>query len=170
MVDYVVTVSEDDLVRAMRGLAAEEHLIVEGAGVAATAAVIAGKASAPGQRVIALVTGGNVDMPKWLFAVSCSSTYTAERSPSGRGSGRLRGGRLGTSTIARATSSGDELRSAPVPARVLGTVDTDPGRRGDPDDVRAQLLHQRLAEGVHGGLDAQYAAPPGKIFVARLQM
>ena len=70
VVDYVVTVSEDELVRAMRGLAAEEHLIVEGAGAAATAAVIAGKASAPGQRVISLVTGGNVDLPKWLFAVS----------------------------------------------------------------------------------------------------
>ena len=70
VVDYVVTVSEDDLTRAMRGLAGEEHLIVEGAGAAATAAVIAGKASAPGQRVVALVTGGNVDMPKWLFAVS----------------------------------------------------------------------------------------------------
>ncbi|MDO8680756.1 MAG: pyridoxal-phosphate dependent enzyme [Acidobacteriota bacterium] len=70
VVDYVVTVSEDDLTRAMRGLAAEEHLIVEGAGAAATAAVIAGKASAPGQRVIALVTGANVDLPKWLFAVS----------------------------------------------------------------------------------------------------
>jgi threonine dehydratase len=70
VVDYVVTVSEDDLTRAMRGLAAEEHLIVEGAGAAATAAVVAGKASAPGQRVIALVTGGNVDLPKWLFAVS----------------------------------------------------------------------------------------------------
>lgn len=70
VVDYVVTVSEDDLTRAMRGLAGEEHLIVEGAGAAATAAIIAGKASAPGQRVISLVTGGNVDLPKWLFAVS----------------------------------------------------------------------------------------------------
>lgn len=70
VVDYVVTVSEDDLTRAMRGLATEEHLIVEGAGAAATAAIVAGKASAPGQRVIALVTGGNVDLPKWLFAVS----------------------------------------------------------------------------------------------------
>lgn len=70
LVDHVVTVSEDDLVRAMRGLAGEEHLIVEGAGAAATAAVIAGKASTPGQRVVSLVTGGNVDMPKWLFAVS----------------------------------------------------------------------------------------------------
>jgi threonine dehydratase len=70
VVDYVVTVSEDDLGRAMKGLATEERLIVEGAGAAAVAAIIAGKASAPGQRVIALVTGGNVDLPKWLFTIS----------------------------------------------------------------------------------------------------
>ena len=53
VVDYVVTVSEDDLARAMKGLATEERLIVEGAGAAAVAAIIAGKASAPGQRVVA---------------------------------------------------------------------------------------------------------------------
>jgi len=70
VVDYVVTVSEDDLTRAMKGLATEERLIVEGAGAAATAAVMAGKASAPGQRVVVMVTGGNVDLPKWLFAIS----------------------------------------------------------------------------------------------------
>jgi threonine dehydratase len=70
VVDYVVTVSEDDLGRAMKGLATEERLIVEGAGVAATAAIMAGKASAPGQRVVAMVTGGNVDLPKWLFTIS----------------------------------------------------------------------------------------------------
>jgi threonine dehydratase len=70
VVDYVVTVSEDDLARAMKGLATEERLIVEGAGVAATAAIMAGKASAPGQRVVAMVTGGNVDLPKWLFTIS----------------------------------------------------------------------------------------------------
>ncbi len=70
VVDYVVTISEDDLVRAMKGLATEERLIVEGAGAAATAAVIAGRASAPGQRVVSLVTGSNVDLPKWLFHVS----------------------------------------------------------------------------------------------------
>ena len=65
-----MTVSEDDLTRAMKGLATEERLITEGAGAAAVAAVIAGKAAAPGQRVIALVTGGNVDLPKWLFTIS----------------------------------------------------------------------------------------------------
>lgn len=70
VVDYVVTVSEDDLTRAMKGLATEERLIVEGAGAAAIAAIMAGKASAPGQQVIAIVTGGNVDLPKWLFTIS----------------------------------------------------------------------------------------------------
>jgi threonine dehydratase len=70
VVDYVVTVSEDELGRAMKGLATEERMIVEGAGAAAVAAVMSGKASTPGQRVIALVTGGNVDLPKWLFTIS----------------------------------------------------------------------------------------------------
>ena len=70
VVDYVVTVSEDDVARAMKGLATEERLIVEGAGAAATAAIMAGKASAPGQRVVVMVTGGNVDLPKWLFTIS----------------------------------------------------------------------------------------------------
>ena len=67
VVDYVVTISEEELARAMKGLASEEHLIVEGAGAAAAAAVMAGKASASGQHVVVLVTGGNVDMPKWLL-------------------------------------------------------------------------------------------------------
>lgn len=70
VVDYIVTVSEEDLARAMKGLATEERLIVEGAGAAAVAAIMAGKASAPGQRVVAMVTGGNVDLPKWLFTIS----------------------------------------------------------------------------------------------------
>ena len=70
VVDYVVTVSEEDLARAMKGLATEERLIVEGAGAAATAAIMAGKASAPGQRVISMITGGNVDLPKWLYTIS----------------------------------------------------------------------------------------------------
>ena len=70
VVDDVVTISEEELGRAMKGLATEERLIVEGAGAAATAAIMAGKASKPGQRVISLVTGGNVDLPKWLFTIS----------------------------------------------------------------------------------------------------
>jgi hypothetical protein len=74
VVDYVVTVSEDDLARAMKGLATEERLIVEGAGAAAVASILAGKASAAGRRVVAMVTGGNVDLPKWLTRDRLSST------------------------------------------------------------------------------------------------
>jgi threonine dehydratase len=70
VVDRVVTVSEDDLRRAIKGLASEERLIAEGAGAATVAAVMTGKASTPGQRVVAIVTGGNVDLAKWLSTVS----------------------------------------------------------------------------------------------------
>jgi threonine dehydratase len=66
VVDDVVTVSEDEIARAMKGLATEERLIVEGAGAAATAAIMAGKVSAPGSRVISIVSGGNVDVAKWV--------------------------------------------------------------------------------------------------------
>ncbi len=67
-IDRVVTVTEDEVARAMRGLAAEEHLIVEGAGAAATAAVLAGKIPVEGLHVVVLVTGGNVDLDEWLRA------------------------------------------------------------------------------------------------------
>lgn len=70
VVDYVVTVSEEEVARAMKGLAHEERLIVEGAGAVATAAIMAGKATAPGQRAVAIVSGANVDLPKWLFTIS----------------------------------------------------------------------------------------------------
>jgi threonine dehydratase len=69
VVDHVVTISEDELASAMKALATGEHLIVEGAGAAATAAVMSGKVAAPGQRVVAMVTGGNVDLAKWMAAV-----------------------------------------------------------------------------------------------------
>lgn len=70
LVDRVVTVSEDDIARAMKGLASEERLIVEGAAAASVAAIMTGKASTPGQRVVTIVTGGNVDLPKWLSTIS----------------------------------------------------------------------------------------------------
>ena len=70
VVDEVVTVSEQELARAMKGLASEERLVIEGGAAAGVAAIMNGKASAPGQRVVALVTGGNVDLPKWLHTIS----------------------------------------------------------------------------------------------------
>jgi threonine dehydratase len=49
----------------MRLLMTRAKLYVEGSGAAATGALIAGKIKvAPGTRVVAIVSGGNVDMEK----------------------------------------------------------------------------------------------------------
>ena len=72
-VDTVITVSEDDLIAAMKGLAAHERLLVEGAGSAAVAAILGGKVPAPGQRIVALITGSNIDLAKWLSTSSAST-------------------------------------------------------------------------------------------------
>jgi threonine dehydratase len=69
-VNTVVSVSEQDLRQAMRGLAAEEHLIAEGAGAAATAAVLATGVIRPGQRAVVLVTGSNVDLGLYTKTLS----------------------------------------------------------------------------------------------------
>lgn len=59
--DAIVAVSEAALARALRGLAWQEHLIVEGAGAAATAATLAAGVVSPGDRAVVLVTGANID-------------------------------------------------------------------------------------------------------------
>ena len=61
-VDSVVGVSEDDLRAAIRGLAGEEHVIAEGAGAAATAALLSRQVAKPGQQVVVLVSGSNIDL------------------------------------------------------------------------------------------------------------
>jgi threonine dehydratase len=55
----LVTVSEEELAAAIRHLAFEEGLVVEGAGALAMAALLAGKVEAVG-RAVALVTGRNI--------------------------------------------------------------------------------------------------------------
>jgi threonine dehydratase len=61
--ETVVTVGEDDLEKAIAALAREEHVIAEGAGAAAVAALAARRA-APGEGpVVAVVSGANIDLP-----------------------------------------------------------------------------------------------------------
>jgi threonine dehydratase len=68
-VDAIVTVSEEEILAAMRLLVTRAKLYVEGAGAAATAAVLSGRAgAAPGAHVMAVVSGGNVDLER-LFEV-----------------------------------------------------------------------------------------------------
>ena len=61
MVDRIVTVSEDDLSAAIVGLVEAEHLIAEGAGAAATAALIGKRIDVRDRRVAVIVSGGNID-------------------------------------------------------------------------------------------------------------
>jgi threonine dehydratase len=61
LVDEVVTVSEDDLAEGLRGLIAEDHLIAEGAGIAAVAAVAARRVAVDSARAAVVVSGANID-------------------------------------------------------------------------------------------------------------
>jgi threonine dehydratase len=70
-VDEVVLVSEAEVIDALRLLMTRAKLYVEGSGAAATAALLAGKVQAPrGARVVAIVSGGNVDPERLLQAVA----------------------------------------------------------------------------------------------------
>lgn len=64
-VDEVRTVTEEEIVEAMRLLLTRAKLFVEGSGAAATAALLAGKVRvSPGTAVVAIVSGGNIDLAR----------------------------------------------------------------------------------------------------------
>jgi threonine dehydratase len=58
----MVTVSDDDLVRAMRFVWERMKLVVEPTGVLALAAAMEGKVEITGRRVGVIISGGNVDL------------------------------------------------------------------------------------------------------------
>jgi threonine dehydratase len=61
LVDRIVTVSEDDLTAAIGGLVESEHVIAEGAGAAATAALVGKRVDVRGRKVGVVVSGANID-------------------------------------------------------------------------------------------------------------
>ncbi len=61
LVDRIVTVSEDDLAAAIAGLVEAEHLIAEGAGAAATAALVGTRIDVRDRHVGVIVSGANID-------------------------------------------------------------------------------------------------------------
>ena len=70
-VDEIVTVTEAEIIEAMALLLTRAKLYVEGSGAAATAALLAGKARVPrGATVVAIVSGGNIDLARLLSAVA----------------------------------------------------------------------------------------------------
>ncbi len=61
LVDQIVTVSEEDLEDALVGLVTAEHVITEGAGAAATAALVGKRVDVSGRRRGRIVSGANID-------------------------------------------------------------------------------------------------------------
>jgi threonine dehydratase len=68
LVDDVVIVSLDEIRAAMRALALGNHLIAEGAGAAALAAALSGRGG--GEKAVAIVSGGNIDLPVFASIVA----------------------------------------------------------------------------------------------------
>ena len=61
LVDRIVTVSEEDLASAIVGLVESDHLVAEGAGAAAAAALVGKRIGVAGRRVGVIVSGANID-------------------------------------------------------------------------------------------------------------
>lgn len=61
----IVRVAEDQLRQAIVGLAREEHVIAEGAGAAATGALLAGAFDAGPAPVVVIVSGANIDLERF---------------------------------------------------------------------------------------------------------
>jgi threo-3-hydroxy-L-aspartate ammonia-lyase len=61
LVDDVVSVSDDEIVAAMRACLEQLDLVLEPSGAVALAAVLAGRVATDGNRVGVVLTGGNVD-------------------------------------------------------------------------------------------------------------
>ena len=61
LVDRMAQVSEEQMVAAIRGLVAHEHLVTEGAGAAAVGAVLGGRIDLRGRRTAIVVSGSNID-------------------------------------------------------------------------------------------------------------
>lgn len=66
LIDDVVLVEEDETRAAVRALAETQQLIVEGSGAVGIAALLARKIDLSGRRVVAVLSGGNIDLG--LFA------------------------------------------------------------------------------------------------------
>lgn len=61
-VDEVVTVSEDEIARGMFSLIERSKLVCEGAGASTVAALLSHKINLKGKNVVALLSGGNIDI------------------------------------------------------------------------------------------------------------
>ena len=70
LVDGSIVVSLDEIAAAMRKTAERVHVVAEGAGAAAIAAALSGRAGTG--KVVAVVSGGNIDLTRFAELVGAS--------------------------------------------------------------------------------------------------
>lgn len=64
-VDDFVTVTDEEIIDAMKWILQRAKMLVEGAGAASVAALLSGRANIPkGSRVVCLLSGGNIDLAR----------------------------------------------------------------------------------------------------------
>jgi threonine dehydratase len=79
-VDEVVTVSDDEAAEAMVLLLERSKLVVEGAGAASVAALLAGRVEPPGEgETCAILSGGNVDASRLVECIRLGETAAGRR-------------------------------------------------------------------------------------------
>jgi threonine dehydratase len=79
LVDASIVVSLDDVAAAMKTVAERVHIVAEGAGATAVAAALSGRAGTG--KVVAVVSGGNIDLPRFAELVAHSPDHQLTRSP-----------------------------------------------------------------------------------------
>ena len=70
LIDEAVTVSDEEIVTAMRTLFERLKVVVEPSGACGLAAVLAGRVGRPGERVGVVLSGGNVDAARFAALMS----------------------------------------------------------------------------------------------------
>lgn len=75
-VDKIVTVTEDEIARAINLLVEKGKFVAEGAGAMPTAAVMSGKVNVKGRKVAMLISGGNIDID--MLEHACTRALTLE--------------------------------------------------------------------------------------------
>ena len=73
LVDWIALVDEPDLRNGLVGLVEHEHVVAEGAGAAAVAALVAGRVAVEGRRVAAVVSGANIDRSRLARLIASAS-------------------------------------------------------------------------------------------------
>ena len=76
-VDDIVTVTDAELIEAMRFFAGRMKMVVEPTGCLAAAAVLAGKIEVAGKKVGILISGGNVDLGRFAELLAAAGLASA---------------------------------------------------------------------------------------------